>query len=78
MAYLQESILLFGLKLVGTKEFQTTEGLFLSKTVVVALEQLEDIVDDDCLKINFFLVVQILSFQLNLNKASKQQARNSF
>lgn len=38
----------------------------MGETVVVALEELEDIVDDDGLKVDLFLVVQVFSLQLNL------------
>ena len=45
------------LKLVGAKELETAGGLVRGETVLVALEELEDVVDDDGLEIDFFLVV---------------------
>lgn len=44
-------------KLVGPKELKTTGSLFLTETVLITLEELEDVVDDDCLQIDLFLVI---------------------
>lgn len=60
--HLEESILLLGLELVGTEETETTCGLFTIKTLVVTLEELEHVFNDDSLKIDLFLVVEILCF----------------
>jgi hypothetical protein len=62
---LEEGILFLDLELVGAEELDTAEGLFLGETVVVALEQLEDVVDNDGLQVDFFFVVQILRFELD-------------
>jgi hypothetical protein len=67
-SHLKESVLLLRLELVGTKEFQTTLGLFRRKTVIVTLKQFEDIVDNDGLQINLFLVVEVLCLQLDLHR----------
>lgn len=59
-AYLEKSILLLGLQLVGTEETETTCSLFEIKTLVVTLEELEHVVNDDSFKVDLFLVVEIL------------------
>lgn len=59
-AYLEKSILLLGLQLVGTEETETTCSLFDIKTLVVTLEELEHVVNDDSFKVDLFLVVEIL------------------
>lgn len=46
-ADLEESVLLVYLEFVGTKELETAKSLFFSETFLVALEELEDVVDDD-------------------------------
>jgi len=58
--------LFLGLEFVGTKELKTVGSLVSGKTLVSTLEKREDIFDDDCLEVNFFLIVQILRFKLNL------------
>ena len=45
--YLQERILLLLLKLVRTEYFETAFRLCIVETVVVALKELEDVLDDD-------------------------------
>lgn len=59
-AYLEKSILLLRLQLVGTEETETTCSLFDIKTLVVTLEELEHVVNDDSFKVDLFLVVEIL------------------
>lgn len=59
-AYLEKSILLLGLQLVGTEETETTCSLFDIKTLVVTLEELEHVVNDDSFKVDLFFVVEIL------------------
>ena len=61
-AYLEESVLLLRLKLVGTKQLQTTTSLLFRKTILIALEEFEDIVDDDSLEIDFILIVRSSAF----------------
>ena len=65
-AYLEEGILFLRLKPVGSKECETTSGLFSIQAVIITLEELEDIVDNDSLKVDFFLIIQILCRQLDL------------
>ena len=65
-AYLQERILLLALELVGAEKFETTVGLLVRKTVLIALEELEDIVDNDSLQVDLLLVVEVLGLQLDL------------
>lgn len=59
-AYLEKSVLLLGLQLVGTEETETTCSLFDIKTLVVTLEELEHVVNDDSFKVDLFFVVEIL------------------
>ena len=66
MTCLEEGVLLLNLELVGAEQLNTTDGLFLGQTVLVALEQLENVVDDDSLQVDFFFVVQILCLELDL------------
>lgn len=71
-AYLKEGVLVLGFKLVRAKKFETTCGLLSGKTVVVALKQLEDVVDYDGLQVDLFLVIQIFRLELNLRGISKR------
>lgn len=44
---LEESVLLVYLEFVGTKELETAKSLFFGETLLGALEELEDVADDD-------------------------------
>ena len=63
---LEKSILLLLLKLVWTENLITTFSLFIGETFLGTLEELEDIINDDCLEVNLFLVVKVLSTELDL------------
>lgn len=65
-AYLQERVLFFRFKPVGTEQLETANGLFRGQALVVALEKLEDIVDTDGLEVDLFLVIQVLGTKLDL------------
>ena len=65
-AYLKERVLLLALELVGAEELETAVGLLVSQTVLVALEQLEDVIDDDGLEVDLLLVVEVLGLELDL------------
>ena len=65
--YLQERVLLLILELVRAEKLKTTLGLVALETFGVALKELEDVVDNDGLQIDLFLVIQVLGLQLNLN-----------
>ena len=65
-AYLEEGVLLLALELVGAEKFETAIGLVISKTGLVALKELEDVVDNDGLEVDLLLVVQILGLELDL------------
>lgn len=67
-ADLEERVLLLGLELVGPKELETAGGLCRVETLVGALKQLEDVVDNDGLQVDFFFVVQILCLELDLSR----------
>jgi hypothetical protein len=67
--YLKERVLLLALELVGTKDTETTSGLIVSKTVLVALKQREDIIDDNGLEVDLLLVIKVLCLELNLRSA---------
>ena len=56
----------FALELVRAEQLETTLGLLFCQTLVVALKELEDILHDDGLEVNLFLVVEILRTQLDL------------
>jgi hypothetical protein len=64
--YLKERILLFLFELVGTKNLKTALGLRGSETLVIALEERKDILDDNGLEVDFFLVIKVISFELDL------------
>ncbi len=66
MTYLEEGVLLLALEPVGTEKLETAGSLVVGKTVLVALKQLEDIVDNDGLKVDLLLVVEVLSLELDL------------
>ena len=66
MTYLEEGVLLLALELVGAEKFETTGGLVVGETVLIALEELEDVIDDDGLEVDLLLVVEVLSLELNL------------
>ena len=66
--YLQECILLLIFELVGTEKFEAAFSLFTLETFGVALEELEDVLDDDRLQIDLFLVIQIFGLELDLKQ----------
>ena len=65
-AYLEEGVLLLALELVGAEELKTAVGLLVRQTVLVALEQPEDVIDHDSLQVDLLLVVEVLGLQLDL------------
>ncbi len=67
-AYLENGVLLLRFKSVGTEQLKTTQGFVRSETVLIALKEFEDIVDDNSLQIYFFLVVEVLCLQLDLQR----------
>ena len=66
--HLEERILFFRFKLVGTENLNTAGSLFFSQTFTVALEELEDVLDGDGLDVDLLLVVQVLGLELDLNR----------
>jgi len=66
---LQKRIFLFGFKPVWTEQLKTTLGLGIGETLLGTLEQSKDIIENDGFKIDLVLVVQILSFELDLGKS---------
>ena len=68
VTYLEERILLLDLKLVGAEELETAVGLLVRQTVLITLEQLEDVIDHDSLQVDLLLVVEVLGLELNLRK----------
>lgn len=68
---LKEGILFLLLKFVRTENVETTLGLLIGETVVGALEKLENIIDDDGFEVNFLLIIQVLSLELDLNLGEK-------
>jgi len=65
---LEERVLLLMLELVGTEELETTDGLGLGKPLFGALEELEDVLEDDSLEVDLFLIVQVFGLQLDLKR----------
>jgi hypothetical protein len=49
---------------------KTALSFVVRKTLFIALEELEDVVDDDGLKVDLFLVVQVLGGEFDLRKLS--------
>ena len=66
--YLEEGVLLLVLELVGTENLEAAGSLLAGKTLVVALEELEDVLDGNGLDVDLLLVVQVLSLELNLKR----------
>ena len=66
--YLEEGVLLLVLELVGTENLEAAGSLLAGKTLVVALEGLEDFLGSDGLDVNLPLVVQVLSLELDLQR----------
>lgn len=56
----------FGFELVGAEEFEPTGTLFSRKTLIVTLKKFEDIIDNNGLQVNFFLIIEVLRLQFNL------------
>ena len=63
---LEKSILLLLLKLVRAENVVTTLGLVSRKTSIVALQELEDVLDNDCLEVDLLLVVKVFGLELDL------------
>ena len=74
-ARLQEGVLFLGLEFVGAEDFETVGGLWGIEALVVALEKLEDVVDDDRLEIDLFLVVEILCLEFDLGRSGEMARR---
>lgn len=70
MSYLEERILLLLFEFVGTKNLITTLGLRGGETLVITLQEREDILDNNGLEVNFFLVVKVIGFELDLYNMS--------
>jgi len=64
--HLEDGVLFFALELVGTEELETTLRLGGGQTLFRALEELEDVFNDNGLEIDLLLVVEILGRQLDL------------
>lgn len=56
----------YALELVGTEQTETTLNFSVGKTFLVGLQEFENIIDNDCLQIDLFLVIEILGFELDL------------
>lgn len=61
------------LELVGAKKVETMVGLLSTETFRVALKENKDILDDNSLQVDFFLVIKILRLQFNLNEWTSRQ-----
>jgi hypothetical protein len=56
-----------GACLVGSEEFETAVCLLQRETVLVAFEELEDVLHDEHLEADLFLVVEVLSLFISLS-----------
>ena len=65
---LEKSILLLLLKLVRAENVVTTLGLVSRETSIVALQELEDVLDNDCLEVDLLLIIQVFCLQFDLNE----------
>lgn len=70
-----DSLLGLLLELVGTKDTDTVVGLGIGKTVLVTLEELEDLLHDNVLNVDLVLVVQVGSSELDLWRVSGFSSR---
>ena len=71
ITYLKKSILLLRLEPVGAEKFETAGSLRRFETLVVTLQELEDVVDDDRLEVDLVLVVKIFRAKLDLRLDEK-------
>ena len=63
---LEKSILLLLLKLVRAENVVTTLGLVSRETSIVALQEFEDVLDNDSLEVDLLLIVEVLGLELDL------------
>lgn len=68
MTHLQERILILRFQLVRSEDLVTTLRLFIVETAIVALEEFEDIVDEDCFQVDFLLIVQVFCLEFYLSR----------
>lgn len=64
--YLQKGIRFLDFDFVRTKQAQSAVDFRLSESILVALQELERVLDDDRLQVDFFPVVKVFGLQLNL------------
>lgn len=76
MTHLQERILLLGFELVRTEETKTALSLVGGETLLRALEQSEDILNDDGLEVDLLLVVEVFGLELDLCVGKKRSVRD--
>jgi hypothetical protein len=62
-------LLLF--KFVGTENLQTTLSFRSSETLIVTLEECEDILDNISLQVDLFLVIEVVCLKLDLGFTSQ-------
>ena len=66
-ADLEERILFLHLEFVGPKELETAQGFFFGETLLCALEELEDVVDNDGFEVDLFLIVEVFRLEFDLS-----------
>ena len=66
MDYLKERVLFLLFELVGTKNLITALAFLGGEALVIALEERKYILDDNGLEVNFFLVIKVIGFELDL------------
>jgi hypothetical protein len=74
---LEERILLLTLKLIGAENADTARSFLVVDTGLRALEQLEDVVNDNRLKVDLLLVVKVLGLQLDLKAQDELRDRRT-
>jgi hypothetical protein len=69
---LKEWVLLLLLQSVGTEYLQTTLRLLGSETLIVTLEECEDILDNYCLEVDLFLVIEVIGLKFDLCRMQRE------
>ena len=60
------------LEFVGTENLQTTLSLLRGETLTAALEERKDILNNDCLEVDLFFVVEVIGLELDLRSIAGQ------
>jgi hypothetical protein len=69
---LKEGVLLLLLQFVGAEYLQTTLGLVCGETLIVTLEECEDVLNNYCLEVNLFLVIEVIGLKFDLSRMQRE------